>query len=86
MSVILTPGHLTDIFGPGSGRGGAKEVEIPKYLLEPAKENGMLNIGAGKKTIEGAYNIDYKNANPQIGVHQGDATDLSNNRINWWNQ
>jgi hypothetical protein len=53
-------------------------AEKPKYLSEPAQENGTLNIGAGKNPTEGAYNIDYKNPNPEIGVHQGDGRNLTN--------
>lgn len=47
-----------------------------KFLDSPATKNGTLNIGAGKKPIEDAYNIDL---NPSVtGVHAGDATNLSN--------
>ena len=48
-----------------------------QYLSEPV-EGGTLNIGAGKNPTKGAYNIDFENSNPNIGVFKGDATDLSN--------
>ncbi len=51
-------------------------IETAGYLSEPALQDGVLSIGAGKKPIEGAYNID---TNPTVeGVYMGDATDLSN--------
>ena len=43
-------------------------------LSEPARSNGTLNVGAGSKPMNGAYNIDLENFNPEIGVYQGDAT------------
>ena len=53
-----------------------QETETAGYLSEPALQDGVLSIGAGKKPIEGAYNID---TNPIAeGVYMGDATDLGN--------
>ncbi|WP_378127228.1 RHS repeat-associated core domain-containing protein [Cohnella boryungensis] len=46
------------------------------FLNTPAAKNGTLNIGAGSKPIQGAYNIDAKPG--ASGVHLGDATNLSN--------
>lgn len=43
-------------------------------LTEPASNNGILNVGAGERPKNGAYNIDLKNPNPEIGVYPGDAT------------
>ena len=48
-----------------------------QYLSEPV-EGGTLNIGAGGKPTKGAYNLDYENPNPNIGVFKGDANNLSN--------
>ena len=45
-------------------------------LTEPASNNGILNVGAGERPKNGAYNIDLKNPNPEIGVYPGDATVL----------
>lgn len=54
---------------------GQRATGVVGYLSEPALEDGVLSIGAGKKPIEGAYNID---TNPTVeGVYMGDATDLS---------
>mgnify|MGYP005777248851 CR=1 FL=1 len=53
-----------------------KESITSKYLDQPADKNGTLNIGAGRKPIEGAYNIDLNPATP--GVYTGDATNLTN--------
>ena len=45
-----------------------------KYLSKPV-QGGVLNIGAGTRPIENAYNIDI---NPTVeGVYQGSATNLS---------
>ena len=53
----------------GKGTGG--------YLNKP-EQGGTLNIGAGNKPIEGAYNISNP-AHPMAnGVHAGDINDLSN--------
>lgn len=45
-------------------------------LTEPSSNNGILNVGAGERPKNGAYNIDLKNPNPEIGVYPGDATVL----------
>ena len=46
-----------------------------RYLDQPA-QGGVLNIGAGTRPIENAYNIDI---NPTVdGVYQGSASDLGN--------
>jgi len=47
-----------------------------KYLKEP-KQGGVLNLGAGNKPIEGAYNISNPNYPMAPGVHSGDANNLS---------
>ncbi|MCL1982496.1 MAG: hypothetical protein FWG53_05300 [Clostridiales bacterium] len=57
----------------------AKEVVAggtAKYLETPATKNGTLNIGAGQRPLEGAYNIDINPAVP--GVNMGNVTNLSN--------
>ncbi len=53
-----------------------KESITSRYLDQPADKNGTLNIGAGRKPIEGAYNIDLNPATS--GVYTGDATNLTN--------
>jgi hypothetical protein len=48
-----------------------------KYLSKP-QQGGTLNIGAGNKPIEGAYNISHPDHPMANGVHAGDANKLSN--------
>ncbi|EGO62689.1 hypothetical protein [Acetonema longum] len=53
--------------GQGSGVGN--------YLKEPATQNGTLNIGAGSRPTDGAYNIDI---DPKVsGVNSGNMTNFS---------
>ena len=60
---------------PGDSTDLSMDKGTGNYLATPATKNGTLNIGAGTKPIEGAYNIDI---NPQvIGVYAGNAADLS---------
>ena len=47
------------------------------YLEKPVM-NGILNIGAGQKPLEGAYNIDINEAVLNSAVHYGDAENLAN--------
>jgi Haemagluttinin repeat. len=53
----------------GKGTGG--------YLNKP-EQGGTLNIGAGNKPIEGAYNISHPDYPMGKGVYPGNANDLSN--------
>ncbi|QTH43040.1 hypothetical protein J4772_00665 [Cohnella sp. LGH] len=71
--IKLPPG-----FSISKGNAGfAPKPQVPvKFLDTPATKNGTLNIGAGSKPIQGAYNIDPKPGTS--GVHLGDATNLSN--------
>jgi len=64
--------------------GGADDVDVAgdgtgvksKFLDTPADSGGTLNIGAGERPLEGAYNIDI---NPSAdGVYQGNINNLSN--------
>ena len=71
--VDADPPKGSDGFG-GSGS-GSKGGSNTAYLDKPA-QGGTLNIGAGTRPIENAYNIDI---NPTVeGVYQGSVTDLSN--------
>ncbi|ODP27405.1 hypothetical protein PTI45_03211 [Paenibacillus nuruki] len=55
----------------------ARVAKTPgKYLESPAEINGMLNIGARGRPIEGTYNIDIDPKSQ--GVHYGDANQLTN--------
>lgn len=53
----------------GNGTGG--------YLNKP-EQGGTLNIGAGNKPIEGAYNISHPDYPMGKGVYPGNANDLPN--------
>ena len=65
------PQHVKDAFGPS----GTNVLGNKGFLQEPEKRDGTLNIGAGKRPMEGAYNVDINPSAP--GVHAGDAMNLS---------
>ena len=46
------------------------------FLRAPARQGGILNIGAGSRPIDGAFNIDPRPG--AAGVFRGDVTNLSN--------
>ena len=60
-----------------SGFEGIAGKETGGYLSQP-EQGGTLNIGAGNKPIEGAYNISHPDYPMAEGVHPGNANDLSN--------
>ncbi|MNC19357.1 hypothetical protein D3C75_672870 [compost metagenome] len=74
VSLIRKAGRWIKLIFKGKGKGKAIE-EAANFLSKPAKKNGILNIGAGGKPIEGAYNIDL--APKAKGVYFGDAKNLS---------
>ncbi|MCO6540661.1 MAG: RHS repeat-associated core domain-containing protein, partial [Gilliamella sp.] len=60
-----------------SGFEGIAGKETGGYLNQP-EQGGTLNIGAGNKPIEGAYNISHPDYPMAEGVYPGNANDLSN--------
>jgi len=46
------------------------------FLSSPARRNGVLNVGAGARPIDGAFNIDIRPG--AKGVFRGNVADLSN--------
>ena len=66
--------EVVDSEGNVIGKVTTGKNKLP-YLKKPV-QGGTLNIGAGKRPIENAYNIDI---NPTVeGVYQGSAMDLNN--------
>ncbi|EOE6916129.1 hemagglutinin repeat-containing protein [Cronobacter turicensis] len=51
---------------------------VKKPFYDKPQEGGILNIGAGNRPIEGAYNISHPDYPKGPGVYAGDANDLSN--------
>ncbi|ELY3837996.1 hemagglutinin repeat-containing protein, partial [Cronobacter turicensis] len=51
---------------------------VKKPFYDKPQEGGILNIGAGNRPIEGAYNISHPDYPKGVGVYAGDANDLSN--------
>ena len=56
---------------------GVKLKFTGSFLTQP-KNGGVLNIGAGTKPLEGAYNISHPDYPMGRGVFAGDAGNLSN--------
>ncbi|HDI3034133.1 TPA: hemagglutinin repeat-containing protein [Cronobacter turicensis] len=51
---------------------------VKKPFYDKPQEGGILNIGAGNRPIEGAYNISHPDYPKGVGVYAGDVNDLSN--------
>ncbi|MFD1093738.1 VENN motif pre-toxin domain-containing protein, partial [Providencia vermicola] len=62
------------------GAKAANNTLIPweKGYYNKPQQGGTLNVGAGKKPIENAYNISHPDYPRGLGVHAGNANDLSN--------
>jgi len=58
------------------GGGGNSNNNSSPYLSAPAKQGGTLNIGAGQRPIQGAYNIDTNSS--MDGVFSGDVYNMYN--------
>ncbi len=71
---------LQDTVAMVYGAKAANNTLIPweKGYYNKPQQGGTLNVGAGKKPIENAYNISHPDYPRGLGVHAGNANDLSN--------
>lgn len=85
--LILSGGFLGNKVTAGKPNGGIvspsnhiwQENTFVKYpFYDKPQQGGTLNIGAGNKPIEGAYNISHPDYPKGTGVYAGDANNLSN--------
>ncbi|EPT7082608.1 hypothetical protein ACVR26_003490 [Cronobacter sakazakii] len=68
----------TGISSPANVTSSQESTLVKKTFYDKPQEGGILNIGAGNRPIEGAYNISHPDYSKGVCVYAGDVNDLSN--------